>query len=640
MNLIKEVALMTGRRKPLRLPQPPVMHTLHDLVQLAESKVRYANLDMDMLWRITPCLKNMDAMIGLTEVKLTVLSQILFYLLHLHKSEGVDDDYLHTMILGAPGSGKCLGGDTRVLMYDGTVKHARELRLGDTLMGSDSDKRTITSTCYGIDTLYCIQGRHTVNSEHVISIVDAATHSQFLDVALDDFLSWPHARQEEMRMYRTSVHFPPQPTPLDPYAFGYCYAGSYGDEHFRYVDAVHTPIQEYLLSMPWIRHTYANTFKVSVLTWDFASCYRVNAPDVLSQVLAGIYDAIGTVEWQITVSPMMYVHVVQLHHFLGLRYTESARAIEMDEVVTSAWVTLTLHKKDRHRVPSKYLPGSGSAVKEDPTEMVYLILEQIHIECIGVGEYYGFELAGTNGRFLLADCLVTHNTSLARLLGTLYKDMGLLSKSDSVFRVAKRDDFVAEYLGQSTMKTQRLLESCIGGVLFIDEVYALGSGNTEKDSFAKEAIDTMNLFMSEHSHEFCCIVAGYEDEVKQCFLSVNRGLERRFQWVHRIVPYTTPELADILVSLVERIGWKLSVAHDELERLLETHARLLPCMAGSLENLVTKSKMAHAKRIVSEVRPRKWVLTLADLVGGFALLQAHQLEDDTEDSHAPLTMYA
>ena len=94
--------------------------------------------------------------------------------------------------------------------------------------------------------------------------------------------------------------------------------------------------------------------------------------------------------------------------------------------------------------------------------------------------------------------------------------MGILSKNGP-FRIAHRDDFIAGYLGQTAIKTTKLLNSCLGGVLFIDEVYALGSGQEDKDSFSKEAIDTITGFLSDHKNDCCVIIAGYEKEIEDCF---------------------------------------------------------------------------------------------------------------------------
>jgi SpoVK/Ycf46/Vps4 family AAA+-type ATPase len=139
-------------------------------------------------------------------------------------------------------------------------------------------------------------------------------------------------------------------------------------------------------------------------------------------------------------------------------------------------------------------------------------------------------------------------TSISKIIGKIYTNLGILSKKNNNFTIGYRDDFVAEYLGQTAIKTRKFLEKCLGGVLFIDEVYSLGPGKNDKDSFSKEAIDTLCAFLSEHKNDFCCIVAGYKEEIHKCFLSVNQGLDRRFPWRHDIEEYSHPELAEIFLK--------------------------------------------------------------------------------------------
>ena len=116
-------------------------------------------------------------------------------------------------------------------------------------------------------------------------------------------------------------------------------------------------------------------------------------------------------------------------------------------------------------------------------------------------------------------------TTVAKIIGKIYQSLGILSKHGK-FRIAYRDDFIAGYLGQTANKTQKLLKSCLGGVLFIDEIYSLAPKDTDRDSFAKEALDTLTSFLSEHKNDFCCIGAGYEDDIENCFFAMNQGLKR------------------------------------------------------------------------------------------------------------------
>ena len=196
-----------------------------------------------------------------------------------------------------------------------------------------------------------------------------------------------------------------------------------------------------------------------------------------------------------------------------------------------------------------------------------------------------------------------------------------------------REDFIAKYLGQTAGKTKKLLESCIGGVLFIDEVYALGPGKDEKDSFSKEAIDTLNVFLSENSDNFCCIIAGYEQDIKDCFFSVNKGLERRFQWIHRIDSYDSTDLSQIFFKLIDEIEWQTDCTPEFIRGIIDKNSKLFTSFGGDVENLVSKCKMTHALRIFSQEKPVKFLITNEDIIHAIELMKNHQLKTQEDNSY-------
>ncbi len=215
--------------------------------------------------------------------------------------------------------------------------------------------------------------------------------------------------------------------------------------------------------------------------------------------------------------------------------------------------------------------------------------------------------------------------------------MNVLS-NDGTFKIAKREDFVGEYLGQTAAKTKRLLNSCLGGVLFIDEAYALGPGQKDKDSFSKEAIDTLNAFLSENKNNFCCIIAGYEDEIKKCFFSVNPGLERRFQWVHKIEEYSSYDLTKILIKLIKEDKWNTFIEEKELEKIIEDNKELFLHLGGDIENFFTKTKLCHAKRVFSLDPKYKLTLTKEDFLNSIKMMTKNKLVEK-EEYKPPLGMY-
>ena len=218
-------------------------------------------------------------------------------------------------------------------------------------------------------------------------------------------------------------------------------------------------------------------------------------------------------------------------------------------------------------------------------------------------------------------------TTVAIILSKLYQAMGILSKNGP-FKVAHRDDFIAGYLGQTAIKTTKLLKSCLGGVLFIDEVYALGSGQEDKDCFSKEAIDTLCSFLSEHPNDFCCIAAGYEKDIKKCFFAVNSGLESRFQWKHFIEEYTPSELTEIFIIKVKDINWILGIDKNIIIDIITKSKDIFTNGGRDILNFLSKCKMAHARRIINLEPEYKFILTCEDLEKGIEMMRKNSRKDD------------
>ena len=128
----------------------------------------------------------------------------------------------------------------------------------------------------------------------------------------------------------------------------------------------------------------------------------------------------------------------------------------------------------------------------------------------------------------------------------MYSKIGILKKN--VFKKVTRSDLVAGYLGQTALKTNDVIQSCLGGCLFIDEAYSLV--NNDLDSFSKECIDTLNESLSRYKDNLMVIIAGYEKELNEIFFTSNPGLESRFIWRFKITPYTAKELFEILKNFI------------------------------------------------------------------------------------------
>lgn len=162
----------------------------------------------------------------------------------------------------------------------------------------------------------------------------------------------------------------------------------------------------------------------------------------------------------------------------------------------------------------------------------------------------------------------TGKTTVAKLVGQIYHNMGLLSKGHTV--ETNRAKLVGEYIGMTEKVTLEVIEQARGGVLFIDEAYTLIS-NRDSDSkdFGKEVVNALLTVLSEPDPDMIIIMAGYEDKMNN-MLSTNPGLKDRFPLNFTFENYNEDELMEIACSLLEKDNYKLTdAARDRLHLLME-----------------------------------------------------------------------
>lgn len=145
----------------------------------------------------------------------------------------------------------------------------------------------------------------------------------------------------------------------------------------------------------------------------------------------------------------------------------------------------------------------------------------------------------------------TGKTTVARILGEIYNNLGVLSKGH--FIEVDRTNLVAEYVGQTAPKTTKVVESALGGVLFIDEAYSLVPDG-RVDGFGQEAINTLLKMMEDHREDLVVIVAGYKGEMAR-FIASNPGLKSRFAKSIHFEDYSASELTEIFKLRCEQHGY-------------------------------------------------------------------------------------
>ena len=219
----------------------------------------------------------------------------------------------------------------------------------------------------------------------------------------------------------------------------------------------------------------------------------------------------------------------------------------------------------------------------------------------------------------------TGKTTVARLLSKIYHAVGVLSKGQLV--EVDRSGLVAGFVGQTALKTQEAIDKALGGVLFIDEAYALANQDNAND-FGREAIEVLLKGMEDHRDDLIVIVAGYTDLMAN-FIHANPGLESRFNKYFYFEDYDGGQLAEIFRSICRKNGYELDEAADKAaaeafqvlyERRDENFGN-----ARDVRNVFEAAVACQANRVASMEAPKKkdlMALTVADL----------DLEDGKENS--------
>ncbi len=222
----------------------------------------------------------------------------------------------------------------------------------------------------------------------------------------------------------------------------------------------------------------------------------------------------------------------------------------------------------------------------------------------------------------------TGKTTVARIIGKVFKALGLLERGHLID--ADASDLVAGWVGQTAGKTKDIIESAMGGVLFIDEAYAItdGSGKGGGADFGKEAIAALIKEMEDHRGEFAVIVAGYPDNMGR-FIEANPGIKSRFDRTFKFNDFNEEELWQIAVSMFEQKGVK---ADEKAEEHLKKYIAQLYAgrnkffgNARSIRKMVEKAYRNHELRM-ADLPKNKRTKAVMD-----ALILKDVLEFDTRE---------
>ena len=216
-------------------------------------------------------------------------------------------------------------------------------------------------------------------------------------------------------------------------------------------------------------------------------------------------------------------------------------------------------------------------------------------------------------------------------------------KPEFKFKIVKRSDLIGKYLGHTAIKTQEVINSALGGVLFIDEAYSLGNGDG-KDSFAKECIDTINQNLTEKKNQLLVIIAGYKDALDTCFFSFNEGLNRRFPFRYTIDNYNHEELAKIFIKMIGEINlnlpWSVNISDIELISFFKENYEFFPNFGGDIETFLLSVKIQHGIRVFCLDEQFKKKIILDDLNNALKVYKLNrQIKDNSIQNYLMSTLY-
>ena len=216
----------------------------------------------------------------------------------------------------------------------------------------------------------------------------------------------------------------------------------------------------------------------------------------------------------------------------------------------------------------------------------------------------------------------TGKTTVARIVGRIYKDLGVLKKGHTV--ETDRGGLVAKYMGQTALKTDTVIQQALDGVLFIDEAYSLVPEGGSGQDYGQEAISTLLKRMEDYRDRLVVIIAGYKDEMQR-FIDSNPGLQSRFNRYIDFPDYSGEELADIFKMYMKKNQYTLAVGAEEfLKQQFDyavAHKDRNFGNARFARNVFEKSIQSQANRLegMTNLNKRQLTeLTIDDLEGGFS----------------------
>ena len=247
-------------------------------------------------------------------------------------------------------------------------------------------------------------------------------------------------------------------------------------------------------------------------------------------------------------------------------------------------------------------------VKDMILDLIFFRLQNIR-DSNGKEELWHTVIQGSPG---------TGKTEISKMLGKVFYGLGICKKDK--FTAVKRSDMIGKYLGHTAKMTQEVFDNAKGGILFIDEAYALGNPEG-RDTFSKECIDTINQNLTENK-DTIVFIAGYKEQLEESFFSYNPGLNRRFKFRINVDKYDASDLRLIYIKKVKDDGWEILEDNDDKQVPLDFFTKnreMFKYNGGDMENLWHLTKISHARRIFGKSNDIKKKITKEDIQKAFEI---------------------
>lgn len=318
------------------------------------------------------------------------------------------------VVIGKPG---CVAPGTKILMYNGEIKKVENIKVGEQIMGDDSNPRNVLELCHNTDEMFQINPRHgesyTVNKQHILVLIN---NEKTIEITVDEFMKQTEEFKKQYKVFRKAVQFKQQKLEIEPYMFGLLIGNGLNKKNLnlsikKYIDDYLKINQKVVEKGKYnINGKEESFYRAKIKTIEKYNLfnnipleYKANSRENRLQLLAGILDSFNqhknTYNF-INKNEQLFEDVLFLSRSLGF--------------------SVTKHKN----IEDYYCCSLYGNVSEIPSKIHNIcnnqnILESdFEIEAKGHGEYYGFVLDG-NHRFLLDTCDVLHNTGKSSLIASL-----------------------------------------------------------------------------------------------------------------------------------------------------------------------------------------------------------------------------